>query len=127
MTTGKFYIEKKRLPYEEVVNGSITANWETAEANILSIGSVGKMYRLHSLILDISGFIGTATVRLYIPVNGIERQTYSQIFSVAIDGPGLWIVNGTIGIHDILRATAASDNAGDNGRSIGYTYLFERL
>jgi len=46
---------------------------------------------------------------------------------VAVDGPGLWIVNGTVGIHEILRVTAQSDAVADNTKAIGYDYMIEAM
>jgi len=65
------------------------------------------------------------TVRLYMQINGVERQVYTQNFTVAVDGAGLWIINGTIGIYDVLTVTVQSNNAADNGASVGYHYMLE--
>ena len=60
-------------------------------------------------------------------VNGIERKVYNQPFTQGTDPDGLWIVNGTIGIHEALRVEVQSDNAGDNGASIDYDYMLEAM
>ena len=116
-----------KLAGEDPVTGSTSDDWETAEADIVSIGDPDTRYKLHSLILDINDLVGTVTIRLYTLVNGVERQVYSEAFAVAADGPGLWIVNGTIGIHQVLRVTAQSDNGADNGQAIGYDYMLEAM
>jgi hypothetical protein len=105
--------------------GNLPGNWQTAETNVVQIGAANTKYKLHSLLLDINALVGTVTIRLYMLVNGIERRVYQQGFTVAADGPGLWIVNGTLGIHEVLRVTAESDNAADNGAVIGYDYMLE--
>lgn len=125
-TAGQFYVESRQKP-GQTFNGFATADWNAAEANVVLIGAVGSRYKVHSLLLDISALIGTVTVRLYIKIDGVERQAYSYAFTVAVDGPGLWIINGIIGIHDVLRVTAQSNNAADDGTSIGYTYMLEAL
>lgn len=107
--------------------GSTTANWQAAEADIVSIGADNIRNKLHSLVLDINALVGTVTIRLYQQVNGVERRVYLQTFTVAADGPGLWIVNGTVGIHEILRVTAQSNNAADNGQAIGSDYMLEAM
>jgi len=107
--------------------GSLAANWQTAEADIVSIGAVLTNYKLHSLVLDINNLVGTVTIRMYQDVVGTERRCYQQEFTVAADGPGLWIVNGTVGIHEVLRVTAQSDAAADNGKTIGYDYMLEEM
>lgn len=109
------------------VTGSTPGNWQAAEANIVQIGAANTKYKLHSLLLDINALVGTVTIRMYQQVVGVERRVYQQNFTVAADGPGLWIVNGTVGIHEVLRVTAQSDNAGDNGQAIGYDYLLEAM
>jgi len=55
------------------------------------------------------------------------QMAVAVIFAVAADGPGLWIVNGTVAIHEVLRVTAQSDNAGDDGKSIDYDYMLEAM
>jgi len=107
--------------------GSLAANWQAAEANIVQIGADNVKYKLHSLVLDINALVGTVTIRMYQEVVGVERRVYQQTFTVAADGPGLWIINGTVGIHEVLRVTAQSDNAADNDKAIGYDYLLEAM
>lgn len=107
--------------------GSTPGNWQAAEADIVSIGVDNVSYKLHSLVLDINALVGTVTIRMYQEVVGVERRVYQVPFTVAADGPGLWIVNGTVGIHEVLRVTAQSDNAADNGQAIGYDYMLEEM
>lgn len=107
--------------------GSTPGAWQTAEADIVSLGAANVRYKLHSLLLDINALVGTVTIRIYQEVVGVERRVYQQPFTVVADGPGLWIVNGTVGIHEILRVTAQSDNAADNGQAIGYDYMLEAM
>jgi hypothetical protein len=103
--------------------GTTTANWQTAEAPIATIGSIGAFNFIHSLLLDINALAGNITVRLYTNINGVQRQSYAQIFSVAVDGPGLWIINGILAINGTLLVTAQSNNAADNGQAIGWQYI----
>ena len=103
--------------------GATIENWQTAESDITTIGSAGVLQKVHSLILDMTALVGTVTIRLYHNVNGVERQSYSQDFTVAADGPGLWIINGTLAITGAVRVTAQSDNALDNGLPIGWEYV----
>ena len=60
-------------------------------------------------------------------VNGIERKVYEQTFNAATDPPGLWIVNGTVGIHEAIRVTLQSNDAADNGKAVDYDYLLEAM
>jgi hypothetical protein len=103
--------------------GITTANWQTAEATIATIGSVGVNNLVHSLLLNVTGLAGNLTTRLYTNINGVQVQSYSQVFSLAVDGPGLWIINGTLAIHGTLLVTAQSDNVADNGLAIGWEYI----
>jgi len=107
--------------------GTATEDWNAAEADIVQIGAANTRYKLHSLLLNISALVGTVTIRMYQEIVGVERQVYSGSFTVAADGPGLWIVNGTVAIHEVLRVTAQSDNAGDDGKSIDYDYMLEAM
>ena len=117
-----------KLGGEAAVSGSIIANWNAAESDVVSIGSDDTRYKLHSLLLSIHNLAGTAiTVRLYTQVNGTERKVYDQAFDTATDSPGLWIVNGTVGIHDVLRVTLQSNNAADDGQAVDYDYMLEAM
>ena len=69
----------------------------------------------------------TVTVKLFMAVNGIERKVYEQAFAPGADPDGLWVVNGTLAIHEPLRVEIASDNAADNGQAIDYDYMLEAM
>lgn len=117
-----------KLAGETPVSDSTTANWNTAEADVVSIGADDTKYKLHSLLLSIHNLVGTIiTVRLYMEVNGTERKVYEQAFDATTDPPGLWIVNGTVGIHEVLRVTLQSNNAADNGKAVDYDYMLEAM
>ena len=109
--------------------GAATENWNAAEADIVSIGANDTKNKLHSLVLNISALTATATItiRMYMQVNGVERKVYDQDFVKDTDPDGLWVVNGTVGIHEVLRVTAQSDNAGDDGKAIDYDYMLEAM
>lgn len=115
-----------KLAGQAPATGSATQDWQVAEFDVVSIGANNTKYKLHSLLLSIHNLVGTAiTVRLYTQVNGIERKVYEQAFDATTDPPGLWIVNGTVGIHEVLRVTLQSNNAADNGQAVDYDYMLE--
>jgi hypothetical protein len=117
-----------KLAGETPVTGSATHDWQTAESDVVSLGSNDTKYKLHSLLLSIHNLAGTAiTVRLYSQVHGTERKVYEQAFDATTDPPGLWIVNGTVGIHEVLRVTLQSNNAADNGQAVDYDYMLEAM
>jgi hypothetical protein len=110
------------------VTNSVIADWQTAEADVVSIGVVDTRYKLHSLLLSVHNLVGTViTVRLYMQVQGAERKVYEQTFNATTDPPGLWLVNGTVGIHQILRVTLQSNDVADNGQTVDYDYLVEAM
>ena len=110
----------------DIITGSTTANWQTAESDVVTIGAAGVRYKVHSLLLSIHSLAGTTiTVRLYMRVNGVERKVYEQSFNAASDPAGLWVINGTLGIHEALRVTLQSNNAADNGKSVDYDFMLE--
>ena len=112
----------------EPVTGSTAHDWQTAESDVVSIGADNTKYKLHSLILSIHNLVGTTvTVRLYMQVNGVERKVYEQTFDATADPPGLWIVNGTVGIHEALRVSLQSNDPADNGKSVAYDYMLEAM
>jgi hypothetical protein len=108
------------------VTNSVTADWQTEEMDVVSIGAADIRYKLHSLLVSIHSLVGTViTVRLYMNIKGVERKVYEQGFNAATDPPGLWLVNGTVGIHQLLRVTLQSNDVADNGQAVDYDYLLE--
>ena len=109
--------------------GTATENWNAAEADIVSIGANDTKNKLHSLLVNISALTAAATItiRMYTQINGVERKVYDQDFVKDTDPDGIWPVNGTVGIHEVLRVTAQSDNAGDDGKTIDYDYMLEAM
>jgi len=132
---GEFYIENKKqketidqLHGEEPVTSSTASDWQAAESEVVSIGEEGVRFKIHDLTLSIHNLVGDQiTVRLYKPVNGIERCCYRQIFDAGVDPQGLPIINGTWALHDVLRMTLESNNAADNGKAVDYDYMLEAM
>ena len=106
--------------------GSATADWQTAEADVISIGFTGVRYKIHALTIGIHNLAGTQVrIRLYKQVNGTERKVYDQAFDASADPLGLSVINGSWAIHDTLRVTLQSNNAADNGQAVDYDYMLE--
>ena len=105
--------------------GATVQNWQAAAQTVTTIGGAGVANKIHSLLLDISALQGTITVRLLQDINAVQQRCYQQDFTVAADGPGLWIINGSLAIYGLLWVTVQSDNALDNGQSIGWQYILE--
>lgn len=125
-----------RLRGATPVSDSVTANWQSgtgtsgeAGADLVTIGAADTNYKLHSLLVNISALTlgATITVKLFMQVDGTERKVYEQAFTQGTDPDGLWIVNGTIGIHEALRVEVESNNVGDNGLAIDYNYMLEAM
>ena len=110
------------------VTGSATGNWQAGEANVVSIGADSVRNKIHDLTLSIHNLVGTiVTVKLYKKVNGTERKCYEQSFDATVDPPGLPIINGTWGIHGVLRVTLQSNNVADDGKAVDYDYMLEAM
>lgn len=123
--------------------GTVTANWNTATGtsgeageDLVTIGVAATRYKLHSLLLDVIALTDGAVidVKLFMKVNGNERKVYDQQFTVPTtaagetpppDTLGLWIVNGTVVIHDALRVEVHSDT--NENVAIAYTYVLEAM
>jgi outer membrane murein-binding lipoprotein Lpp len=117
-----------KLAGEMPVAGSSTASWNAAESDVVAIGANDTKYKLHSLLLSMYNLVGTViTVRLYMQVNGVERKVYEQTFDATADPPGLWVVNGTVGIHEVLRVTLQSNSAADDSQAVDYDYMLEAM
>jgi len=110
------------------VSGSIMGAWQTAESGVVTIGAHSIRNKVHSLLLSVQNLVGNIiTVRMYIAVNGSPRKVYEQSFNAASDPPGLWLINGTVGIHEALRVTVQSNNPADNGKAVDYDYMLEAM
>ena len=110
------------------MTGSATQDWQTAEADVVSIGEAGVSNKVQDLSLNISNLVGTLIiVRLYKNINGVERKLYEQSFNAAAEPPGLPIINGTWATHDVIRVSLQSDNAADNGQTVDYDCLLEAM
>ncbi|MBA7627774.1 hypothetical protein ES703_35242 [subsurface metagenome] len=123
-----------KLAGETPVSGSVTANWNTetgtsgeAGEDLVTIGAADTKYKLHSFLINISALtVGAViTVKLFMQVHGTERKVYSQDFTVGTDTDGLWIVNGTVGIHEALRCEVYSDT--NESKTIDYDYMLEAM
>jgi len=110
------------------VSGSVAEDWQANEKDLVTIGAHNFKCKVQSLLISIHNLVGTViTVRLYMTVNGEERKVYEQLFDASTDPPGLWIINGTVGIHEALRATLQSNSEDDNGQAVDYDYMLEAM
>ena len=125
-----------KLTGEAPASGSVTGNWNSgtatsgeAGADVVTIGANDTKKKLHSLLINVSSLQagGKVTVKLFTQVNGTERKVYEEEFSKGSDPDGLWIVNGTVGIHEALRVEAETNKAADNGAAIDYDYMLEAM
>jgi hypothetical protein len=120
--------QTEKLAGAAPVTGSTTQDWQTAEADVVSIGEAGVSNKVQDLSLNISNLVGALIiVRLYKNINGVERKLYEQSFNAATDPPGLPIINGTWATHDIIRVSLQSDNAADNGQAVDYDFMLEAM
>ncbi|MFC1869807.1 hypothetical protein ACFLYE_00880 [Chloroflexota bacterium] len=125
-----------KLAGETPASGSVTGNWNSGTAtsgetgaDLITIGSNNTRKKLHSLLINISSLqvVAKVTVKLFMQVNGTERKVYQEEFTKGTEPDGLWIVNGTVGIHEVLRVEVTSSKTADNGAAIGYDYMLEAM
>jgi hypothetical protein len=116
-----------KLAGDAPVTGSATQDWQTAEADVVSVGEAGVSNKIQDLSLNVSNLVGVLIIRLYKNVNGVERKMYEQSFNAATEPPGLPIINGTWATHDVIRVSLQSDNAADNGQAVDYDCLLEAM
>jgi len=135
-TIADLQAELARLRGEAPVSGSVTADWQSATgtsgeigADLVTIGTSNTKYKLHSLMVNISALTDGAIIvlKLFTKVNGSERKVYHQSFTKGTDPDGLWIVNGTVGLQELLRVTLQSNNAADNGKIVDFDYTLEAM
>ncbi|MFC2005674.1 hypothetical protein ACFLVG_01775 [Chloroflexota bacterium] len=124
------------LAGEAPVSGSTTGNWYSGTAtsgqtgaDLVTIGANDNRKKLHSLLINIGLLQAGAkvTVKIFMQVNGTERKVYQEQFTQGTDPDGLWIVNGSVGIHEALRVEAMSNKSADNGAVLEYDYMLEAM
>lgn len=121
-----------KLAGEAPAEDSVEKNWNAATDSpddtgglLVNLGTAATRKKLHSLLLDVSALTDGAVihVKLFIKINDTQRKVYDETFTVNTDPDGLWIVNGTVGLHDVLSVAVYSDN--DETKAIGYTAMLE--
>jgi hypothetical protein len=125
-----------KLAGEPPASGSVTGNWQSGTAtsgetgaDVVTFGANDTRKKLHSVLLSIHNFAlgGKVTVKLFMQVNGVERKVYEEQFNKGTDPDGLWVVNGTVGIHEVLRVEVQSNRVADNGVALDYDYMLEAM
>ena len=116
------------------VSDSVTANWQSGTAtsgesgaDLVTIGANDTKNKVHSLLVSIHNLTVGATVmvKMFQQVKGTERKVYEQPYVVGTDPDGLWIVDASVGIHEVTRVEVQSNNETDNGLAIDYDYFLE--
>jgi len=129
-------VKLDKLAGETPASGSVIGNWQSGTAtsgetgaDVVAIGANDTKKKLHSLLLSIHNFAlgGRLTVKLFMQVNGTERKVYREDFNKGTDPDGLWVVNGMVGIHEVLRVELQSNRAADNGVALDYDYMLEAM
>ena len=127
-TSSEIKTQTDKLAGADPVTDSAIEDWQTAEADVVSIGAADIRNKVHDLSLSISNLVGTViTIRLYKKVHGTECKVYEQSFDASTDPPGLPIINGAWATHDIIRVTLQSNNAADNAKAVDYDYMLEAM
>ena len=112
---------------DTVTVGTATQNWNAAEANIVQIGTNDTPNELGSVEVSLHNLVGNVTLRMYKQINGTERQFFEQIWVAAAMPVGVVLINSTWKINEVLRITAESDAAADDGQAIDYEYIIRAL
>ena len=108
------------------LHGSVVANWQAAEQDLLTIGVVtpGTATIINFLGVGIQNLIGDVAIRMYVTINGVERRIApipaGLTFSVAADAPCIPMINSVMALPGRLRVTVQSNNAADNGAAVTY-------
>jgi len=131
-----FFEQVLKLAGEEPASGSVTAAWSSGiatsgnpGADLVTIGAEDVRYKVHSLLVSIKNLSPGASieVRLYQELSGSEHEVYNQGFVPGTDPDGLWIINGTVGMHQALRVEVYSNNPADDGAAVDYDYMLEEM
>ena len=104
-------------------------NWQSeGPLEVCAIGADGKSYKVQSLVLGTAELSGSLiTITMEMKVEGIVDTVYDQSFnrSPGHHPPGLWVINGTLGIHNALVVKLKSNDPNDDGKAISYDYSLE--
>ena len=108
------------------MTGSVVANWQAAEQDLLTIGAAvaGQATVINFLGVGIQNLAGNIAIRMYVTINGVERRIApipaGLTFSVAADAPCIPMINSTMAFPGRLRVTVQSNNPADNGAAVTY-------
>ncbi|GAI37758.1 unnamed protein product [marine sediment metagenome] len=104
-------------------------NWQSGgPLEVCTIGADDKSYKVQSLVLGTAELSGSLiTITMEMKVAGIVDTVYDQSFNRAPGHypPGIWVINGTLGIHEALLVKLKSNDPADNGKAISYDYSLE--
>jgi hypothetical protein len=104
--------------------GTVTANWQAAETNLISLGTAGVARKVNYLGVGIQNLAGNISIRMYMMNNGVEYRFYPNpaglTFNPLANAPVIPVIGGTMGIFGLLRVTLQSDNGADNGVAVTY-------
>jgi len=108
------------------ISGRTIADWQVAEHDIISIGAAGISYWVTLCLLNIRDITpgSLMTFRTYMVVNGVEELMDTATYTQGVD-PNIFWAGWVFAIHEVVRITAQSAVAGDNGRAIGYDIMLE--
>ena len=115
--------------YQVGTAGSTTANWNAAEADLVTIGADNIINQIGSLSIGIMNTTGNLTIKFYMKINGTERELKNlerMVDNVTL-GPGVMVITGTLEIRAALRITVQSDAAGDDGKAITFDYVQNKV
>lgn len=124
-----------KLAGAATTNNLTAKNWDTVNDSpdsvgglVVTLGTAATKKKLHSLLLDVSALTNGAiiTVKLFQKINdNADVCVYDKDFTVNTDPDGLWIVNGTLVIHDTLKVVVDSNTS--ESVAIEYTAVLEAM
>lgn len=106
---------------------STTANWQTAEATLCTVGANDVKNKVHALWIDLTNLIGNITIHFTMQINGNARliPDLTRVVTNAVNGPGCRLITGTLAIHEAMIVSLVSDNATDNAKAVAYDFMLE--
>lgn len=121
--------------------GSTTADWNGGTAtsgevgaDLVTLGANNTKNKVLSLLMSLQNLThgATITARMYMQINGTERQisfggSSTLTFIAGTDPDGQPLIDGVWGIHEALRIELYSDTAADDGKSVDYDYMLEEM
>ncbi len=126
-SAGSTVNDYRKLKETAPTQGTATQNWQAAEADIVQVGADNTLNEIGAIEVSMRNMAGNVILRMYKQINGVEDMCRYGVWAAGSPDVGVVLVNSNWKVNEVVRVTAESDNAADNGQAIDYEYIITPL